>query len=96
MHAAGNCCEGAGTCCCRRAGRCIVAPASTARGVGAGSNFVQVSLVVAAIAAALISVPASAEETCHAFESQFAKERICVSSVLAPQAGNTFRSSHDG
>jgi hypothetical protein len=39
---------------------------------------------------------ASAEETCHAFESRFAKERICLSSALAPQAGNTFRSSHDG
>ena len=35
-------------------------------------------------------VPAFAEETCHAFESQFAKERICVSSVLAPQADNTY------
>jgi hypothetical protein len=46
------------------------------------------SFVVAALVAALAAVPASAEETCHAFESQFAKERMCVSSVLAPQGAS--------
>jgi hypothetical protein len=50
----------------------------------------QLPLVVAAVAAALAAVPACAEDICHSFESQFAKERICVSSVLAPQAGNTY------
>lgn len=50
----------------------------------------QRSFAVAAFAAALAAAPAAAEETCHAFESQFAKERICVTSVLAPQAGNSY------
>ncbi len=50
----------------------------------------QSSFVVAAFAAALAALPARAEQTCHAFESQFAKERICVTSVLAPQAGNSY------
>ena len=54
----------------------------------------QLSLVVAAFAAAIATVPASAEEICHAFDSQFAKERICVSSVLTPQAGNTYGPDH--
>jgi hypothetical protein len=47
----------------------------------------------AAVAAALAATPAAAE-TCHAFVGQFAKERICVSSVLAPQAGNTYGPDH--
>jgi hypothetical protein len=50
----------------------------------------QWSFAAAAVAAALVAAPAVAEETCHGFTSQFAKERICVSSVLAPQAGNTY------
>ena len=48
------------------------------------------SLVVAALVAAFAVVPASADETCHAFASQFAKERMCVSSVLAPQGGSDY------
>jgi hypothetical protein len=32
--------------------------------------------------------PARAAEICHAFESQFAKERICVSSVPARRRRN--------
>jgi hypothetical protein len=50
----------------------------------------QLPLVVAVMAVALAAAPACAEDICHAFETQFAKERICVSSVLAPQAGNTY------
>ncbi len=48
---------------------------------------------LAAGAAVLAAAPAAAE-TCHEFEGQFAKERICVSSVLAPQAGNTYGPDH--
>lgn len=44
-------------------------------------------------ATALAATPARAE-ICHAFTGQFAKERICVSSVLAPQAGNTYGPDH--
>ena len=48
-------------------------------------------VAVAAVAATLAGpLPAIAAETCHVFETQFAKERICVTSVLAPQAGNTY------
>ncbi|HLH89824.1 MAG TPA: hypothetical protein VKX28_15335 [Xanthobacteraceae bacterium] len=50
-------------------------------------------LVFVAAAAALAATPAAAE-TCHAFEGQFAKTRICVSSVLASQAGNTYGPDH--
>jgi hypothetical protein len=48
----------------------------------------------AVIVAALAGGPARAAETCHAFEGQFAKVKICVSSVLAPQAGNTYGPDH--
>jgi hypothetical protein len=49
------------------------------------------STLLALLVAVLAVTPAAAaDETCHAFESQFAKERICVTSVLAPQAGNTY------
>jgi hypothetical protein len=44
-------------------------------------------------AAALAATPARAE-TCHAFAGQFTKVRICVSSVLAAQAGNTYGPDH--
>jgi hypothetical protein len=47
-----------------------------------------------AVAAALAGAPARGAETCHAFDGQFAKERICVSSVLAPQAGKTYGPDH--
>jgi hypothetical protein len=55
-------------------------------------------LLLLAAAAALVATPARAE-TCHAFEGQFGKTRICetricVSSVLAPQAGNTYGPDH--
>ena len=45
-------------------------------------------VVIAALAAVLAAAPAGAE-TCHVSENQFTKQRICVSSVLAPQADNT-------
>jgi hypothetical protein len=51
-------------------------------------------IAATAVAAALAASPACAEETCHAFEGQFAKVRICVSSVLAAQAGNTYGPDH--
>ena len=50
-------------------------------------------LLLLAAAAALAATSVRAE-TCHAFEGQFAKQRICVSSVLAPQAGNTYGPDH--
>ena len=43
----------------------------------------QWSFAAAAVAATLVAVPAAAEETCHAFTSQFAKERICVSTCMS-------------
>jgi hypothetical protein len=46
--------------------------------------------VACAAAAAALAVTPAAAETCHTLDGQFAKERICVSSVLAPQAGNTY------
>jgi hypothetical protein len=46
------------------------------------------------VAAALAGGTVRGAETCHAFEGQFAKVRICVSSVLAPQAGNTYGPDH--
>ena len=50
-------------------------------------------LLLLAAAAAFAATPARAE-TCHAFEGQFAKVSICVSSVLAPQAGTTYGPDH--
>jgi hypothetical protein len=47
-----------------------------------------------ALAAALTGTPTRGAETCHAFEGRFAKEPICVSSVLAPQAGKTYGPDH--
>ena len=44
-------------------------------------------------AGALAATPGRAE-TCHALEGQFTKVRICVSSVLAAQAGNTYGPDH--
>jgi hypothetical protein len=46
-------------------------------------------VALTAVAAALAVTPAVAE-TCHTFGHQFGESRICVSSVLAPQAGNTY------
>jgi hypothetical protein len=54
----------------------------------------QLRVVIAAFAAALVAPPAAADEICHAFDSQFAKERLCVSSVLAPQGANTYGPAH--
>jgi hypothetical protein len=72
-------------------GRCIVASGLGRLGCRRiEPNSMTWSFVVAALVAAFAVVPASAEETCHAFESQFAKERMCVSSVLAPQGGSTY------
>ncbi len=60
-----------------------------------GGQMVKSRLVaLVAVATALAGTLAGAAETCHAFESQFAKERICASSVLAPQAGNTYGPAH--
>jgi hypothetical protein len=54
----------------------------------------QLRAIIAAFAAALVASPAPAAEICHEFESQFAKERLCVSSVLAPQGANTYGPAH--
>jgi len=51
-------------------------------------------IALAVVGAALAGTPARAAETCHAFGGQFAKERICVSSVLASQAGSTYGPDH--
>src|SRR6185312_8462296 len=51
-------------------------------------------IALAVVGAALAGTPARAAETCHAFGGRFAKERICVSSVLASQAGSTYGPDH--
>jgi hypothetical protein len=49
---------------------------------------------IAFIAMSLLG-PAWAAETCHTTpDGQFGKARYCVSSVLAPQAGNTYGPNH--
>ena len=48
-------------------------------------------LAIAAAAASLAAAPASAAETCHSRPGgQFGDARVCVSSVLPPQAGNSY------
>jgi hypothetical protein len=50
--------------------------------------------IAIAFVATLVLGPAWAAETCHAYETQFGKFRTCVSSVLAPQTGNTYGPEH--
>jgi hypothetical protein len=51
--------------------------------------------IAIAFVATLLLGPAWAAETCHTTaDGQFGKMRYCVSSVLAPQAGNTYGPNH--
>jgi hypothetical protein len=54
------------------------------------SSRIAIAAIIALAVAPGGPPPALAAETCHLAETQFAKERICVTSVLAPQAGNTY------
>jgi hypothetical protein len=60
------------------------------------SPFFPISLAISLAIAGLVSAVsfASTAETCHTTETQFGKFRTCVSSVLPPQAGNSYGPDH--